>query len=134
MDKELDSKDLQSAAVELQEQMVGLAAKLSDLNCENVRAYQISAQFSYTDYVIIATTLSDVQRKGILDTLPQFLEELNLDKYIQYCINRSQAANAGGWMLIDFKDFIIHLMNSELREFYALDSIFFEVPLLFQSE
>ncbi len=75
---------------------------------------------------MIATTRSDVQRKGILDKFPDFLEEVGLEKYISYCLNKSQLNNTGGWVLIDFKDFIVHLMTEEARDFYEIDKIFFE--------
>ena len=111
--------------------MVSLAKKLEEQFCQSISVYKVSPIFSYTDYVIIATTISDIQRKGIINMLPQFLQELALDMYVEYCINRSQLSNTGGWVLLDFKDFIIHLMTEELREFYEMDKLFFETKNIY---
>ncbi len=110
----------------MEKNMIELAKKLKEELCQNISVYKVTPIFSYTDYVIIATTISDIQRRGIIQMLPQLLQELSLDAYIEYCINRSQLSNTGGWVLLDFKDFIVHLMTQELREFYEIDKMFFE--------
>ncbi len=131
MEKQFQNDEDMGENSPMEKSMIDLAKKLEDEFCQNISVYKVTPIFSYTDYVIIATTISDIQRRGIIQMLPQLLQELSLDAYIEYCINRSQLSNTGGWVLLDFKDFIVHLMTQELREFYEIDKMFFETKNIY---
>lgn len=115
-------------------QALQLAQYLTEVSCEKVMLFAMGEYFDYADFTLLATTLSDVHKKGIIDELPAFLTEIGLKAVSAYCLNRNQALRMGAWVLIDLQDIIIHLMTEESREFYNLEKLWFEAEILFDSD
>lgn len=115
------------------EQAIQLAEYLVEISCEEVILFALSDFFDYADFALLATTLSDVHKRGVVEELPAFLSKLGLDESADYCLNRNQASRMGEWVLIDLQDIIIHLMTEETRVFYNLEKLWFETEILFDS-
>lgn len=114
-------------------QSIAFAQHLSDISCENVVLFELSPHFDYADFAIIATTLSDVHRKGVVDEMPEYLQSQELHESARYCLNRNQAMEMGDWTLIDLQDMVVHLMTEETRAFYDLEKLWFETTILYDS-
>lgn len=44
--------------------------------------------------------------------------------------SRAEGAELGWWVLVDYGDVVIHLLQPEAREFYGLDTLYEECELL----
>jgi ribosome-associated protein len=43
---------------------------------------------------------------------------------------RAEGADLGWWVLLDFVDVVVHVLQPEAREYYGLDSLYAECPQL----
>ena len=78
-----------------------------------------------TDYFIIASGGSSRQLQGIADG---FVEGIKHD-HGTLPIGREGGPSAH-WVLLDYGSVIIHVMAQPEREFYALEKLWSEAPLL----
>ncbi len=95
---------------------------------EQTVVLDISEYSSWTKYFIISTSSSLGHLKGLVRLLKTFLSEHNIDVY-----HRHKNISENGWELIDCGDFVIHLMNSEVRSFYNLEKLWFNGKIVYQS-
>ena len=101
---------------------------INDHNGENILVIDIKNQSSWTDYMIIATINSMGHLKGLVKQLKEMLSENEID-----ILKSHKQISDDGWELIDCGSYVIHLMNSEMREFYNLDKLWFSGKIVFQS-
>ena len=91
---------------------------LEDHKCKDVSILDVSAECSWADCFIIATVSSIGHLKGVAHEIWGELNELGLQ-----VANRHKNPVGDGWELIDCNDIVIHLMSSELRDFYSLEKL-----------
>lgn len=104
---------------EIKEKAEKIKAYLTDHRCEDVEIVDMSAvECSWTDCFVIATVSSVGHLKGVVHQLWGELNDLSLSVN-----NRHKSPGDDGWELIDCGDIVIHLMSSELREFYNLEKL-----------
>ncbi len=44
--------------------------------------------------------------------------------------SRAEGGDAGWWVLLDYGDVVVHILQEEAREFYDLDQLYGELPRL----
>lgn len=101
---------------------------ISEHNGENVLVIDVKDQNSWTDYIIIATSTSMGHLKGLVRQLKQLLDSNGVD-----ILRRHKQIIDDGWELIDCGDFVINIMNKEMREFYNLDKLWFSGKIIYHS-
>ncbi len=113
---------------------IDFATLLRDEYCTHIRLYDVDAVFDYARVVCIVNARSLTHMAGITDKLPILLEQTGQKQYVQYCLKRAQAKRMGEWVIHDLKDIIVHLFMPRAREYYNLDSVFFQAPILYSHE
>ncbi len=93
---------------------------LEDKKAEDISILDISTISILGDYFIIADGLNRNQVQAMADSVE---EALGRAGYMPKQIEGYQAAN---WILLDFKDIIVHVFSKEDREFYNLDHIWMD--------
>ncbi|MGI6433298.1 MAG: ribosome silencing factor [Sphaerochaetaceae bacterium] len=91
---------------------------IADHKGGNPVVIDISEHSSWAECFIIATVTSVGHLKGLTRELWGFLADKEVVVY-----NRHKDVGTDGWVLIDCGDIVIHLMSSEMREFYALEKL-----------
>ena len=71
----------------------------------------------FTDYFVIASGETERHLEMLADRIEQKIREFGTRR------NHREGSGAGGWLLIDFPGFIVHLFNRETREFYDLEGL-----------
>lgn len=88
----------------------------------------VSEQSSWTDIFIITTVNSLGHLRGLVRQLKKFLDEKGIE------INhRHKKLNEDGWELMDCGYMVIHLMNTEKRDFYNLEKLWHSSKCLLDS-
>jgi ribosome-associated protein len=103
-----------------------LCRELADnKKAEEVLILDVRSISSITDYFVIASGGSDPHLRAISGEITDRLKE-------NYGL--SPRAMDGtlqtGWLVLDFFDVIVHLMRSEVRERYDLESLWGDAPRL----
>ena len=101
------------------------AARIADdKKAEDIVIYDVRGVSDVTDYFVVATAFSRAQIRAVIESVKRELKALNTRKMGQ------EGSEAGNWVLIDFSDCVIHVFSPELRNFYALETLWGDAPKL----
>ncbi len=80
---------------------------------------------SYTDFLAICTARNERQARAIADEA-----KLRLKQEQKLLPAGSEAAEAAGWIVLDYLDCVLHVFTEEARQRYQLDDLWREAPRL----
>ena len=80
----------------------------------------MSAQTRVADFIVLATGLSRPQVKAIYNEIHVCLKAAGETH------GRAEGDDLGWWVLMDYGDVVVHIMQPEAREYYDLDGLFGE--------
>jgi ribosome-associated protein len=80
---------------------------------------------SYTDYFVICTGRSDRQAKAIHDAI-----YLGMKDRHGLLPRRVEGLAQAHWILMDYLDVIVHVFTPQTREYYRLEQLWGEAPVL----
>jgi ribosome-associated protein len=75
-----------------------------------------------TDYFVICSGKTDRQIKSISNEIQKRLKENDILPL------RIEGSAEGGWLLLDYYDFVVHIFNTELRSYYKLERLWRDAP------
>lgn len=90
---------------------------LSDRQALDIALLDISRTSTFTDYFVIATAQSPLHFTALADHLEKALKPEGHD------LRHKEGSAAGGWLLLDFGDLIVHVFSPEKRDFYRLEDL-----------
>lgn len=96
------------------------AAKLA----EDIVIIDVSAQLVITDCFVIASGANDRQVIAIVDEVEEQMRRAG------YKPARREGAREGRWVLLDYVDIVVHIQHRDERDFYALDRLWRDCPLI----
>jgi ribosome-associated protein len=92
------------------------AAKVAaDRHCSDIVVLDLSGKSPATDYFVIATGTSDRQMRTVADEICQTARELSFKRFGRAGYEQAR------WILLDFVDVVIHIFDSEYRDYYDLE-------------
>ena len=108
-------------ATELAETAAEVAA---DKLATDIIAYDVSEQLVITDVFLLCSAANDRQVRAIVDEIEERLRRLGARPA------RREGEREGRWVLLDYLDIVIHVQHAEEREFYALERLWKDCPVL----
>ena len=96
------------------------SAKLAD----DVVVIDVSGQLVITDCFVIASASNERQVNAIVDEVE---EKMRLAGYKPA---RREGAREGRWTLLDYVDIVVHIQHQDERNFYALDRLWRDCPIV----
>jgi ribosome-associated protein len=110
-----------SEAIEMATVAAGAAAsKLAD----DVVVIDVSDQLVITDCFVIASASNERQVNAIVDEVEEKMREAG------YKPARREGTREGRWTLLDYVDIVVHIQHQDERDFYALDRLWRDCPLV----
>ena len=106
--------------------VLAIARLLDEHKAEDTMVLNVAN--SWTDFFIITTVRSQVHLKGLVRRLADFFAVNHIE-----ALNRHKNVGESGWVLIDCGEFVVHLMDKEMRSFYELEKLWFNSSLIYQS-
>jgi len=100
------------------------ARAASDKLAQHIMAFDVSDQLAITDAFVLASATNDRQVKAIVDEIEDKLRDLG-EKPI-----RREGERDGRWVLIDYGEVVVHVQHEEERQFYALERLWRDCPLI----
>jgi ribosome-associated protein len=95
-------------------------AKLAD----DVVVIDVSDQLVITDCFVIASASNERQVNAIVDGVEEKMREAG------YKPARREGTREGRWTLLDYVDIVVHIQHQDERDFYALDRLWRDCPVL----
>ena len=106
-----------------------LARRIADLAdakaASDIVLLDMRALVSYTDFLVICTARNERQARAIADEV-----KLKLKAEGGLLPGGSEAAEAAGWIVLDYLDAVLHVFTEEARQRYQLEDLWHEVPRL----
>lgn len=100
------------------------AAAAADKLGTDIVGLDVSAQLALTDVFVIVSATNERQVKAVVDAV----EEALLKEHDAKRVRRE--AGDGNWVLIDFNDIVVHVFTDEDRQFYALERLWSDCPVV----
>ena len=102
------------------------AQAAADKKAENIVILDVGDQLVITDAFLIASAPNERQVMAIVDGIEERL--LGLPEKAKPV--RREGERSGRWVLLDYVDIVVHVQHNEEREFYALDRLWKDCPVI----
>ena len=96
------------------------ASKLAD----DVIVIDVSSQLVITDCFVIASASNERQVNAIVDEVEEKMRRAG------YKPARREGGREGRWTLLDYVDIVVHIQHQDERNFYALDRLWGDCPVV----
>ncbi len=100
------------------------ALAAADKLATDVLAIDVSDQLVITDVFLLAAAPNDRQVRAIVEAIEERLVKSGAKPV------RREGEREGRWVLLDFGDLVVHVQHAEEREYYALERLWRDCPLV----
>ncbi len=99
------------------------AAAADEMKGEDIVAIDVSQPLAITDLFVLATGSSP---RHVLSIAEEIEKQLQLQKGLTPKVR--EGLSEAEWVLLDFGDFVVHVMDQDSREFYDLERLWKDCP------
>lgn len=100
------------------------AAAAAGKKAEDIVILDVSEVLSITDFFLICHGNSDRQVRTIAEEVQRRLRTMGLTAY------RREGEREARWVLLDFVDFVVHVFQRPEREYYDLERLWADAPIV----
>ena len=100
----------------------GQAAK--EKKAAQVIALDVSQRLVLTDVFVLASESNERQVRAIVEAIDQALHSRGCQ------LHRREGFEQCRWVLLDYGEIVVHVQHEEDREFYALERLWADAPLI----
>ena len=90
---------------------------LEDKKASDIEVLNVSEQTSLGDYFVVASCQSTVQVRACVDEVEEKMQDAGI------VVLHKEGYQGGSWILMDYGDVIVHVMQQETREFYDIERL-----------
>ncbi len=103
-----------------------LAAKAADeKKATDIMVQDVRELVGITDYFVIVTAKNNPQVEAIIEAIEEALQ-----KEAGVTPLHREHSRDGSWTLLDYGDVVIHVFQPETREFYRLEALWNDAPVV----
>lgn len=106
------------------ETAIAAARAAADKKADRIAAIDVSDRLALTDIFLIASGETERQVGAIVDGVEEALHRRGIKAA------RREGLGANRWVLLDFGDIIVHVQHTEDREFYDLERLWRDCPVI----
>lgn len=110
------------------EQAREIAEIISDKKGSDIIILDTGKVSSIADYFVIATAESERQAKAIIDDIEKKM------KGTQKLAPGGDFESSSGWVLLDYLDVIVHIFDPGTRDFYNLEELWNNAPVVLRMQ
>ena len=96
----------------------------AELKALDLRLLDLRGRCDFADFFLICSGRSDRQVQAIADRVERRLREAGQRPL------HTEGARQGRWVLIDYADLVVHVFDPPTREFYRLDRLWNDAPVV----
>ena len=90
---------------------------LEDKKASKIELLDVKDRTSLAEYFVVASCQSTVQIRACADEVEEQLEESGV------AVLHKEGYSTGSWVLMDYGDVVVHVMQQEMREFYGIERL-----------
>lgn len=120
----IDNEDHVTATQHAIDLTIAAARAASDRKAREIIALDVSEQLVITDVFLIASGRNERQVGAIVDAVEEALHKLGAKPL------RREGKAEGHWVLLDFGEIVVHVQREEDRQYYALERLWKDCPLI----
>ncbi|MDF0532241.1 ribosome silencing factor [Tsukamurella sp. 8F] len=113
-----------TASEQAREMAVVAAAAAADKLAENVVVLDVSEQLVLTECFVIASASNERQVNAVVEAVEDALREAG------HKPTRREGTREGRWTLLDYVDIVIHVFHEDERQYYALEKLWKDCPVI----
>lgn len=102
------------------QQLTQLLVYLDEIHASELKVLDVRKQTAITDYMIIVTGRSSRHTKSIAEYIMEKMKESGMASI------GNHGMETGEWVLVDFGDYVVHIMQPDARTFYNLEGLWQE--------
>jgi ribosome-associated protein len=101
-----------------------VAAALADRKAIDPMVLDLRGLTAAADYFVIVSGTSDAHVRGMAEHVMTALAPRGIEPH------HVEGLTQGRWVLLDYVDFVVHIFHPEMREFYQLERLWGDAPVL----
>ena len=106
-------------------ELAGVAAgAASARKAEDIVALDVSERLALTDVFVVMSGSNERQVSAIVDAVEERLAAAGVHAV------RREGRGQARWVLLDFGEIVVHVQHEEEREFYALERLWRDCPVI----
>ena len=90
----------------------------------NIAVYDVSDVMAISDVFVVITGDNERQVRAIVEEVEDKLTEAGVEPL------RREGHRENRWVLLDYGQFVVHVQRTAEREFYGLDRLYLDSPLI----
>lgn len=90
----------------------------------DIVAFDVSERLALTDVFIVVTASNERQVSAVVDGVEEALAREGVNAY------RREGDREARWVLVDFRDVVLHVQHAEERALYSLDRLWRDCPAI----
>lgn len=98
---------------------IDIGKTLDSFGAKKVDVYDLTSKDTYTKYIIVCTGPNEETSLNFMTALENYL----IEKYSLSCFSK-EGIHKGNWIILDFVNFVIHIMTEGQREKYKIDGMY----------
>jgi ribosome-associated protein len=87
----------------------------ADRHCTDIVVLDLKGKSPATDYFVIVTGTSDRQMKTVADEISEQARKQGMERFGRAGYEQAR------WILLDYVDVVIHIFDTEYRDYYDLE-------------
>lgn len=87
-------------------------------------AYDVSDQLAITDVFLVITAANERQVGAVVDGVEEALRGMDVKP------TRREGDRENRWVLLDYLDLVVHIQHTDERQFYALERLWRDCPVI----
>jgi ribosome-associated protein len=107
----------------------GIVEAISDKLGERIVMMDLRQQSPFTDYFVICSANSERQIKAISDGISEYTL-----KHFSTKPRHIEGTADSGWMLLDYSGITVHVFSQTQRQFYQLEDLWKEAPVVLKMQ
>ena len=101
-----------------------ICAAAADKKAHDIVRMDMTKLTPTTDYFVVASAQTATQVRAIADNIEEKLAEAGVH------FLHKEGYREGEWVLFDYGDVVAHIFRQEAREYYALEHLWADAPLV----
>ncbi|MDR2715968.1 MAG: ribosome silencing factor [Coriobacteriaceae bacterium] len=119
------TKDTNAQEMDARARALVAARAADEKKATDIMVQEVGELVSVTDYFVIATAANNRQVQAIIDEIEEKERTIAGVKP-----HHREGTRDGLWALLDYGDFVVHVFQPETRDYYRLEALWNDAPVI----